>query len=191
MLTKISILFLTYICLCSIGVPDNIQLTNICRQTLQEHFTGKTDTIEKSVYDQIKSRPIFVTLKKNNQTRGCAGTLQPSFSCLREELEYFTINAATKDFRYPPIREDELKNITIIVTLPKKLKAVESIRYYNPWKHGLLVRKDGKEGVILPCEGKTSSYSIKKAVSQSRIGDIKGADIYIFDCETIVEQKNR
>jgi AMMECR1 domain-containing protein len=161
----------------------------VCRETLERHVReGVKISIQKSDSEE-KSRPLFVTLRKNGRTRGCAGAFQPQFSSLEEELAYFTVNAAEKDFRYRPVKPEELKDIVIIITFPKELRAVQSISQYNPWKHGLLVRKDGKEGVILPCEGKTSSYAVKKAVLQSGIDDIEGADIYIFDCETITETK--
>ena len=167
---------------------ENNRWTSYCRIILEEAVIRGKNISEIMPGPGVKTRPLFVTLKKLNTTRGCAGTLQPLFSTIGEELSYFTVKAATSDSRYPPVRPDELKDIAVIITFPGELRAVNSIREYNPWKHGLLVRKDGREGVILPCEGKTGSYALRKAIVQSGIDEIKGADIYIFECETITEK---
>ena len=161
----------------------------ICRNALSLLFQKITANPREVEQKSMESRPLFVTLKKGGQTRGCAGTFQPQFSTLREELSYFTARAATEDFRYPAVTREELENIVIIITFPGELRPVSSLREYNPWKHGLFVRKDGKEGVILPCEGKTSSYSARKAIAQAGIDTLEGADIYVFDCDTVMEKK--
>lgn len=167
--------------------PENKYLHGICREALRQHFQGSTppETTER----RQKSRPLFVTLKKGETTRGCAGTFHPGLSTMEEELAYFAVTAAARDFRYPAVAAEELGDIVIIITFPGVPRAAASIAEYNPWEHGLLVRKNGKEGVILPCEGKTSSYSIKKALAQAGIDSIEGADIYIFKCETLTEKK--
>jgi len=183
---KIGVLFLLLL-LHFTGWAQNAGLTDLCRKVLERHVGNNKDiSMETSALEET-SRPLFVTLKKGNRTRGCAGTMQPFSSTLSEELAYFTINAATRDFRYPPISPYELKDIVIVLTFPGELRAIKSLTEYNPWKHGLLIKKDGKQGVILPCEGKTSSYAVKKAMAQAGIDNIENADICIFDCETIME----
>jgi AMMECR1 domain-containing protein len=171
------------------ALAEDIAPEKTCRNTLNLLFQKAGANPYTTSQNVEKSRPLFVTLKKDGRTRGCAGTFQPQFLTLKEELAYFTVRAATEDFRYPPVTGDELEGIVIIITFPGELRPVSGLQDYNPWKHGLLVRKDGKEGVILPCEAKTSSYSAKKAAAQSGMDTLKGADIYIFNCETVTEKK--
>jgi uncharacterized protein len=86
----------------------------------------------------------FVTLTEDGDLRGCIGALVPS-QPLVEDVQYHAVAAALQDYRFPPVRPDELSVISIEIsrlTLPQVLK------YENP--HDLLTLLRPKiDGVIL------------------------------------------
>lgn len=167
------------------GVPG--RLTRLCREALEQCVRNGRPPAVASPADYPGSVPVFVTLKKDGTTRGCAGTFQPRFGSLAEELVFLTAAAATQDIRYPPVRFEELAAVRVVVSFPGRLSAISSLDAYNPWKQGLLVRKGGREGVVLPCEAKTTRYAVKKCLRQAGIADMEGCSFYAFECRAISE----
>ncbi len=46
----------------------------------------------------------FVSLKSNDQLRGCIGTIKPTKPTLAEEIVENAVKAATQDYRFQPIQ---------------------------------------------------------------------------------------
>jgi AmmeMemoRadiSam system protein A len=63
----------------------------------------------------LEAHGAFVTLRKHGELRGCIGYTAPS-APLAEAVRDNAINAATRDPRFPPVIEEELKAIRIEVS---------------------------------------------------------------------------
>lgn len=126
---------------------DKQILLKFSRLALEYIFTtGKNLDVKASeVPKNLKEkRATFVTLNKNNHLRGCIGKLMPMKELYMDVLEN-TYSAAFNDPRFPQLTREELKQITIEISVldtPKKLK------YKNP--NDLLAKLElDKPGVIL------------------------------------------
>ncbi|HBA59411.1 MAG TPA: hypothetical protein DCZ92_01035 [Elusimicrobia bacterium] len=90
----------------------------------------------------------FVTLTKNGALRGCIGTVEPVMTAM-DAVRYGAINAAFRDHRFPALEAEELPGIKIEVSLLSRLAPIKAADI-KPWKHGVVVTRDGKSGLFLP-----------------------------------------
>lgn len=92
----------------------------------------------------------FVTLKKNDNLRGCIGTLGPVRDSIAEEIIENAISAATKDPRFPEVKPDELDNLEISVDVLKESEKIDSIDKLDTKRYGVIVTSGYRRGVLLP-----------------------------------------
>ena len=97
---------------------------------------------------------VFVTIKKNGMLRGCIGYIDPPWK-LRETIVNASIASATEDPRFNPVKERELDSITVEVTIldhPEQIdvSGKEDFGKIEIGKHGLIIEKGYKKGVLLP-----------------------------------------
>lgn len=92
---------------------------------------------------------VFVTLKLNGQLRGCMGNFEPK-KPLIEVVKDTAILSAFKDPRFPQVTPEELKKISISISVLSPRKKVEKYQEIIPGKHGVYVQKDYLGGTYLP-----------------------------------------
>lgn len=105
------------------------------------------EKIEDKVLNE--KRGAFVTLKVNDQLRGCIGYPLPRKS-LWETISDVAISAATQDFRFESITLEELPDTKIeisVLSLPKQIKDIKKIEV---GKHGIIISKGPCKGLLLP-----------------------------------------
>jgi uncharacterized protein (TIGR00296 family) len=103
-----------------------------------------------------KKMGVFVTLHTypSRQLRGCIGIPEPVLS-LWESLEEAAISA-TQDPRFPSLKKQELGSVIVEVTAltpPELIHVVNPKEYLKKiiiGKHGLIIRKNGYSGLLLP-----------------------------------------
>jgi MEMO1 family protein len=100
-------------------------------------------------------RACFVTLKKDQQLRGCIGSVFPREPLYRAVLSAGR-SAAVEDHRFPPVKPDELKQIDIevsVLTLPHRLKFAspdDLLEKLRPRVDGVVLRVGQQQGLFLP-----------------------------------------
>lgn len=100
---------------------------------------------------------VFVTINTfpKHNLRGCIGYPEPIFP-LFEALEKASRSSALEDPRFPSVREEELDNVVIEVSLltPPELIHVKKPKHYvkevDIGKDGLIVEKGFRRGLLLP-----------------------------------------
>lgn len=109
--------------------------------------------IEKPDYEKfsvLKSYSgAFVTLTKHKQLRGCIGYIignQPVFDTVCEAA----VQAAKSDPRFSPVSKDELKDISIEISILSEPFFLGSYDEIELGKHGLILEEKGKRGLLLP-----------------------------------------
>jgi len=86
----------------------------------------------------------FVTLTVGGELRGCIGALEP-YQSLAEDVREHAVAAGLEDYRFPPVKANELASIEIEVS---RLTMPEQLEYTNP--DDLLAKlRPGTDGVIL------------------------------------------
>ena len=102
-----------------------LTLTQLARHTLEAYFQNqKFEPDEETKKKYSDKKACFVTLTKNDQLRGCVGSLIATQE-LWKDVQENAINAAFRDSRFPPLTKEELNKIKIeisVLTAPKKLE---------------------------------------------------------------------
>lgn len=101
-----------------------------------------------------EKRGVFVTLTKGGALRGCIGFPYPVMP-LGDAIVHAAGAAALEDFRFPPVKKEELDTIHIEITVLTVPVVVESDPEQRPenvvvGKHGLIIRGRGTSGLLLP-----------------------------------------
>ncbi len=139
-------------------LTDTIQLTEtekkellrIARATIENHITGKKIPEFKPLTEKLKEHyGVFVTLKKKGQLRGCIGYVQ-GIKPLYQAVSDMTIAASTEDPRFPRVSVDELKDLTIEITVMTPLRKIKNINEIQVGKHGLVIKRGYNQGLLLP-----------------------------------------
>jgi len=82
----------------------------------------------------------FVTIEKDGQLRGCVGTYLPTRVNIAEEIIYNAVAAATEDYRFGPIQEEELPQLSYTVYILNYPELIEDIEKLDPKKFGIIVK---------------------------------------------------
>lgn len=100
-------------------------------------------------------RATFVTLKKGADLRGCVGTLS-AYQSLVKDVAAHAYDAAFKDSRFPPLEENELKKLTISISVLSQPEAIDFqdeadlMRQIQPGIDGLVMEFEELRGTFLP-----------------------------------------
>ncbi len=108
-----------------------------------------------------KKTGVFVTLKTGMHIRGSVGLLESSTS-LQESLFDAGQSAATHDHRFKPVDEEEIENISLEVTIIEDVRKLENKDDLAVGKHGIIVTKAEKRGILLPQVAEEQSWSAEQ-----------------------------
>jgi AmmeMemoRadiSam system protein A len=97
---------------------------------------------------------VFVTLRKDGALRGCIGNFTQSIQ-LGDALERAATGAACQDPRFPPVRPEELEQLTVEVSLLHSRELLgdsPDVRLSSIVisRHGLDIQYYGRTGLLLP-----------------------------------------
>ncbi|MCS7123135.1 MAG: AmmeMemoRadiSam system protein A [Candidatus Aenigmarchaeota archaeon] len=131
-------------------------LLELARKAIEKYVRkGKILELPKNVPEEFnKKKGVFVSIYKNSELRGCIGFPYPEKNLIEALVEAAIL--ATRDFRFEPLKEDELDKISIeisILTKPKKIEAKnykELLNKIEPLKDGIIVKKGSKSALFLP-----------------------------------------
>lgn len=108
-------------------IEEKKTLLELARQALEAAVRGQPlPVLQLSALPPALQQPgaSFVTLTRRGELRGCVGALEP-YAPLAEDVREHAAAAALQDYRFPPVRPEELSEIHIEVsrlTLPKDLE---------------------------------------------------------------------
>jgi len=172
------------------------ELLKLARDTIT-FYLNEGKPLERSSDDPAlgEVRGVFVTLRRNNQLRGCIGNIigtKPLYLGVRD----MAIAAATEDSRFRPVTKEELEDIHIEISVLTPLEQITNIDEIVLGKHGVLVKDDYRGGVYLPQVATETGWS-KEEFMNSLCGQKAGmdssawkngkCDIYIFSAEVFEE----
>jgi AmmeMemoRadiSam system protein A len=134
----------------ALSIDQQKFLLDLARRTI-DLYLEKGKSLKEKADDPLllEKRGAFVTLKVNNELRGCIGYPLPHKTLLETILDC-AIAAATQDFRFTSLKKEELSRLKIeisVLTLPKKIKDPREIKIGD---HGIIVSKGPNRGLLLP-----------------------------------------
>jgi AmmeMemoRadiSam system protein A len=91
----------------------------------------------------------FVTLHVGGALRGCIGTSERRRS-LWQVVGEMAAAAATRDPRFPPIDVEDLRDMTVEISVLSPDLRIDGPEEIEIGRHGLDVRRDGARGLLLP-----------------------------------------
>jgi uncharacterized protein len=173
------------------------ELLNLARDTIVRYLDGEKVNVSEDIKKRYSEKQAcFVTFTKKEVLRGCIGSLYPRQELWKDVVEN-SINAGFKDRRFPPLRQEELNQIKIeisILTIPKKLEfrnPDELLKKINT-NHGVILQKRMKSATFLPQvweqipskEDFLEHLSLKAGLEEDAW---RTADIWVYEVEKISE----
>ena len=129
---------------------DQKLLLRIARHSVRCYFENTAMDLP-----EIASRAVsetcgtFVSIHKHASLRGCIGNLRPVAPLYRSVAEC-AISAAVEDPRFAPMTIDELQHVQFEISVLSALEPVEDVEKIEVGKHGLLISKGERRGLLLP-----------------------------------------
>ncbi|AGB40238.1 hypothetical protein Halha_0226 [Halobacteroides halobius DSM 5150] len=128
------------------------KLVKLARQAVEE-YAYKQEAIEppSELDPKLADRAgVFVSIKKDQNLRGCIGTTRPAEANLAKEIIRNAISAGFKDPRFDAIDPKELKQLTYTVDVLEEPEVVDNIKELDPDQYGVIVKKGNATGLLLP-----------------------------------------
>ncbi len=125
----------------------------------------------------------FVSLHKNDELRGCIGTILPTTNSIAEEIVRNAISACSQDPRFNPVTVDELDDIVYSVDILGEPERIFDTKQLDVKRYGVIVEKDGRRGLLLPdLEGvDTIEQQISIAKRKGNIGPNEKVNLWRFE----------
>lgn len=145
---------------------EGVQGVHLARRAIRQYLLDETTITPDDLQDALSDifyemRGVFVTLNiptneahGHCELRGCIGYPHPNAE-LWDAIISSAISAAVADPRFCPIKEEELDNIVIEVTVltPPELAPVQGIdllEIIELGRHGIIVKRGMSSGLLLP-----------------------------------------
>jgi len=176
---------------------QRIRLLQIARESITSYVRDgqKKEFVEKDPgLNELLGA--FVTLHENGELRGCIGNMigrEP----LHQTIADMSVEAATNDWRFPPLSRDDIDKIDIEISVLSPLKKVSSYKEIKIPGHGVLVRSGFKSGVYLPQVATETGWDREKFLT-SLCGQKAGlasdawkdpaTELYVFSAEIFGEK---
>ncbi|MBR2533657.1 MAG: AmmeMemoRadiSam system protein A [Erysipelotrichaceae bacterium] len=92
----------------------------------------------------------FVSIHKEGLLRGCIGTIAPTRDNIAQEIIANAVSACSRDPRFSPVSEDELKDLEISVDVLGETEDVSSPEELDVKRYGVIVSCGERRGLLLP-----------------------------------------
>ncbi len=112
----------------------------------------------------------FVSLHSHGQLRGCIGTISATCANVAEEIIQNGISACSRDFRFRPVRPDELDYLEYSVDVLGAAEPIESTDQLDPERYGVIVTKGWARGLLLPNLDGIDTVEAQVAIAKQKAG---------------------
>jgi AmmeMemoRadiSam system protein B/AmmeMemoRadiSam system protein A len=133
----------------ALSIREQEMALQIARKTLADAFDQKNYEPESKEPIFKEKRGVFVTLKKQEQLRGCIGNFTPPIG-LAKNIQEMALSAAFNDPRFMPLEKSELKDLEIEISVLSPMQKITDPNIIEVGKHGVYVKKGLRSGVFLP-----------------------------------------
>lgn len=125
-------------------------LHQIAKTVIENKARGKTVPDFKIESPVLKeNRGAFVTIHKRGQLRGCIGYIEGR-GPLHKTIEEMAEAAAFRDPRFTPVKEKELPELELEISVLTPLKKIQDVNEIQVGKHGIYIKKGWYSGLLLP-----------------------------------------
>ncbi|MDI6704478.1 MAG: AmmeMemoRadiSam system protein B [bacterium] len=173
-------------------------LLDIARKTIEGYVKSKKiPEFEIPPGKLHEKRGAFVTLRKRGTLRGCIGRFDPTEPLYQVVID-MSIASATQDVRFLPVREEELEDIDIEISVLSPLKRAKDAQEIEMGKHGVYIKRGIRSGCYLPQVATETGWDRQtflenlcatKANLPKDAWRDKETEIYIFTCQIFEEKQ--
>jgi AmmeMemoRadiSam system protein A len=130
-------------------VDERRALLKIARDAIVAHVTRTS--ADDVAADALASQRggAFVTIHHRGDLRGCIGHIEAD-RALAHVVAQCAVAACSADPRFPPVAPEELPDIDVELSVLGPLESIHGPDGIDIGRHGLLVARDGKRGLLLP-----------------------------------------
>jgi AmmeMemoRadiSam system protein B/AmmeMemoRadiSam system protein A len=163
----------------------------IAKTVIENKAKGKAVPDFKIESTTLKeNRGAFVTIHKKGQLRGCIGYIEGR-GPLHKTIEEMAEAAAFRDPRFSAVKEKELPELDLEISVLTPLKRISDVNEIQVGKHGIYIKKGWYSGLLLPqvateyrWDRQTFlEHTCQKAGLPSNAWKEKDTEIYIFSAD--------
>ncbi len=133
-----------------------------------EAFVSQGEIPEFEIENEMLEQKLgaFVTLKREDQLRGCIGRFSPTDIPLYQVVSQMASAAASQDKRFLPVTEDELDDLEYEISVLSNLEKVDSWEEIEIGKHGVQIKQFLNRGVFLPQVAVDNNWDLEKFMGE-------------------------
>ena len=173
------------------------QLLLLARQSIADHLFQMKSSQYVYVDPQANFKAgAFVTLTQDEQLRGCIGLVE-GIERVSLVIREMAVAAATRDPRFEPVQPEELVYLDIEISILSDLQEIHSPDEIIIGQHGILVRADFHQGLLLPQVAEHANWTPEEFLSATcrkaglepdhwQKGEVQ---IWVFDAEIFSEHE--
>jgi len=124
------------------------RLLRLARESIASRFTREKVELPQEP-ELLEKRGVFVTLHSRGDLRGCIGFIK-GYKSIAESVFEMARSAAFQDPRFPSLRESELPDIRIEISVLSEMIPVEGIDELVIGRDGLYLQHPHGSGLLLP-----------------------------------------
>ncbi len=129
---------------------DQELLFRAARNSIQAHLKGEKAPLPPAASPVLSQpRGVFVTLHRHGRLRGCIGYLEAAKPLL-DAVQEMAVAAAFNDPRFPPLREEELADLDLEISILSPMRQIKNIEEIEVGRHGLYLEQGFRRGLLLP-----------------------------------------
>ena len=124
----------------------------LARKSIEQFIrTGERMPLPEDLPPEMEGRAgVFVSLKVNDELRGCIGTFEPTAKNIAAEIRKNALSAALHDPRFSPVTERELDDIIYSVDVLSEPELINDPAQLDAKIYGVIVESRGRRGLLLP-----------------------------------------
>ena len=169
------------------------ELLRLAKNTIIE-FVGKARVPEYTTEDPMlqANGATFVTINRNHMLRGCIGNINPDKPLYRSVVQN-AVSACSRDPRFRPMTSEELKDMSVEVTILSPLEPLADTSLLKVGTHGIFLTSGNASGILLPQVATEYGWDEKTFLEQVSIKaglpkdawKEKGTRLYIYTAEIV------
>jgi AmmeMemoRadiSam system protein B/AmmeMemoRadiSam system protein A len=136
-------------------------LLDLAKKIVRQTVTNTQDSLDNVLLPMQLNLylPAFVTVKKDGNLRACMGHTFATENVGSEVVNASRL-ACTSDYRFGPIKEDELNKLDYEITVMTRMKRILDFNKIEIGKDGLYFRLGKKSGLLLPQVASERNWSV-------------------------------
>jgi len=179
-----------------IPAEDRKELLLVARRSIEAALRSEPYSLQIPDSGPLaEARGAFVTLTRGGVLRGCIGRVTANEPLLRVVSE-MAIASAREDYRFSPVRKEELSQIHIEISALTPPRTIQDASEIQVGRHGLIIRKGSSSGLLLPQVASERHWDVPRFLEETcRKAGLpadawrEGATIELFEAEVWGEEE--